>query len=62
MALVVIGLLNKQVASELGTAEQTIKVHRRRVMAKMEVTSLAQLIRVADKVGLSGVAKSHADR
>ncbi|MFM0632550.1 response regulator transcription factor [Paraburkholderia xenovorans] len=62
MALVVIGLLNKQVASELGAAEQTIKVHRRRVMAKMEVTSLAQLIRVADKVGLSGVAKSHADR
>jgi FixJ family two-component response regulator len=62
MSLVVIGLLNKQVASELGTVEQTIKVHRRRVMAKMEVTSLAQLIRIADKVGLSGVAHSHADR
>jgi FixJ family two-component response regulator len=62
MALVAVGLLNKQVASELGTVEQTIKVHRRRVMAKMEVTSLAQLIRIADKVGLSGVAESHADR
>ncbi|MFM0220479.1 response regulator transcription factor [Paraburkholderia dipogonis] len=62
MALVVIGLLNKQVASELGTVEQTIKVHRRRVMAKMEATSLAQLIRFADKVGLSGVVESHADR
>ena len=60
MALVVTGLLNKQVASELGTVEQTIKAHRRRVMAKMEVTSLAQLIRIADKIGLSGVAESHA--
>jgi FixJ family two-component response regulator len=56
MALVVTGLLNKQVASELGTVEQTIKAHRRRVMAKMEATSLAQLIRIADKVGISGVA------
>ncbi|AXF17444.1 response regulator [Paraburkholderia caledonica] len=62
MALVVTGLLNKQVASELGTVEQTIKAHRKRVMAKMEATSLAQLIRIADKIGLSGVAQSRAQR
>jgi FixJ family two-component response regulator len=52
MALIVAGLLNKQVASELGTVEKTIKVHRARVMAKMEVTSLAQLVRMADRVGI----------
>jgi FixJ family two-component response regulator len=60
MALVVTGLLNKQVASQLGTVEQTIKAHRRRVMAKMEATSLAQLIRIADKIGVSGAAATHA--
>jgi FixJ family two-component response regulator len=54
MALVVKGLLNKQVASELGTVEKTIKAHRARVMQKMEVTSLAELVRVADRIGLSG--------
>lgn len=53
MALVVTGRLNKQVAGELGTVEKTIKAHRARVMAKMEVTSLADLVRVADKVGLA---------
>ncbi len=42
--LVVKGLLNKQIAGELGTSEQTIKVHRRRVMAKMRVDSVANLV------------------
>jgi FixJ family two-component response regulator len=46
------GLLNKQVAAELGTAEKTIKVHRKRVMEKMKADSLASLIRMADKLGL----------
>lgn len=50
---VVSGKLNKQIASELGTVEKTIKVHRGRVMEKMEVTSLADLVRVA---GLAGVS------
>jgi len=49
MALVVTGRLNKQVAGELGTAEKTIKAHRARVMTKMEVTSLAQLVHIADR-------------
>jgi FixJ family two-component response regulator len=49
MALVVRGLLNKQIAFELGTVEKTIKVHRARVMQKMGVDSLAELVRIADK-------------
>lgn len=49
MALVVTGRLNKQVAGELGTAEKTIKAHRARVMTKMEVTSLAQLVHMVDR-------------
>jgi len=52
MKLVVTGMLNKQIASELGTVEKTIKVHRARVMEKMEVESLAELVRVAEKVGI----------
>jgi FixJ family two-component response regulator len=62
MALVVTGRLNKQVAGELGTVEKTIKAQRARVMAKMEVTSLAQLVRVADKLGLGGAGESHTSR
>lgn len=47
--LVVKGKLNKQIAEELGTAEQTIKAHRAKVMLKMQVNSLADLVRLADK-------------
>jgi FixJ family two-component response regulator len=50
MALVVRGLLNKQIAFELGTVEKTVKVHRARVMEKMEVQSLAELVRLAEKI------------
>ncbi|WP_408351913.1 LuxR C-terminal-related transcriptional regulator [Paraburkholderia sp. RL17-337-BIB-A] len=60
MAPVVTGRLNKQVAGELGTVEKTIKAHRVRVIAKMEVTSLAQLVRVADIVGLGGAGENRA--
>jgi FixJ family two-component response regulator len=52
MALVVSGLLNKQIAFELGTVEKTIKVHRARVMEKMQAESLADLVRLAEKVGI----------
>jgi FixJ family two-component response regulator len=53
MTLVVRGLLNKQIAFELGTVEKTVKVHRARVMKKMEVQSLADLVRSAEKVGVA---------
>jgi len=50
--LVVRGLLNKQIAAELGAAEKTIKVHRARVMQKMEADSLADLVRMAERAGV----------
>jgi RNA polymerase sigma factor (sigma-70 family) len=51
-AWVVKGLLNKQIAAELGTSEQTIKVHRSRVMDKMKVSSVAELVQLAVKIGV----------
>jgi FixJ family two-component response regulator len=51
-ALVVTGMLNKQIASELGVGEKTIKVHRARVMEKMRAGSLAELVRLADRAGV----------
>ena len=53
LALVVTGLLNKQIAGELGTTEETIKVHRGRVMSKMGAGSLADLVRMAEKLKIS---------
>ena len=53
LALVVTGLLNKQIAGELGTTELTIKVHRGRVMHKMGAGSLAELVRMAAKLKIS---------
>ena len=52
MGLVVAGLLNKQIAGELGTSETTIKIHRHQVMEKMGAGSLAQLVRMADRLGI----------
>jgi FixJ family two-component response regulator len=53
MKLVVTGMLNKQVADALGTAEKTIKAHRGQVMHKMQANSVAELVRMADRLGLS---------
>jgi FixJ family two-component response regulator len=53
-AHVVAGHLNKQTAAELGTVEKTIKVHRARVMEKMEVRSVAELVHLAERAGLGG--------
>jgi FixJ family two-component response regulator len=51
---VVTGMLNKQIAFELGVAEKTVKVHRARVMRKMRAESVAGLVRMADRIGVSG--------
>ena len=52
MSLVVEGLLNKQIALRLGTSEKTIKIHRSHVMQKMHADSLAELVRMSQKLGI----------
>jgi FixJ family two-component response regulator len=58
MELVVSGLLNKQAAAELGINEGTVKVHRAQVMQKMRAGSLADLVRMSDKLGIPRATKS----
>ena len=53
MAWVVSGLLNKQIAGELGISEETVKVHRGHVMRKMAADSLAELVRMSERLGVS---------
>ena len=53
MQLVITGRLNKQIAAELGTAEKTVKVHRGRVMEKLGVTSVADLVRLVQRAGFA---------
>ena len=61
MNLIVLGRLNKQVACELGTVEKTVKAHRARVMQKMEVGSLAELVRIADRIAVASLANHATD-
>ena len=51
---VITGQLNKQIAADLGTSEKTVKVHRGRAMRKMQVQSVAELVRLCEKVGIHG--------
>ena len=53
MALVVSGMLNKQIASEIGASEATVKIHRGNVMHKMQAGSVVDLVRMSDKLKLS---------
>jgi FixJ family two-component response regulator len=57
LRFVVRGLLNKQIAAELHTAEKTVKVHRGRVMQKLGVTSVADLVRISQRAGVSPARK-----
>jgi FixJ family two-component response regulator len=50
MPLVAAGLVNKQIAAELGVSEVTVKVHRAQVMQKMQARSLPDLVRIADRL------------
>jgi FixJ family two-component response regulator len=52
-ALVVTGMLNKQIAADLGIVEKTVKAHRAQVMKKMGAGSLAELVRLADRAGIA---------
>ena len=52
MTRVVAGLLNKQIGAELGTSEATVKMHRHQVMEKMGASSLPELVRMADRLGI----------
>jgi FixJ family two-component response regulator len=58
MALVVAGLMNKQVAGQLGLSEVTVKIHRASVMRKMEAQSLADLVRMAELLGVRDTSVS----
>ena len=58
MERVVSGLLNKQIAAELGTSEITVKVHRRQVMHKMQADSLPDLVRMSEMLGIRRAIKS----
>ena len=56
MKLIVLGLLNKQIAARLGSSEVTVKMHRGQVMRKMKAESVIQLARMAEKIGITGEA------
>jgi FixJ family two-component response regulator len=58
MQLVITGMLNKQIAGELGTAEKTVKVHRGRVMEKLGVPSVAELVTLVQKAQLASAGKA----
>jgi FixJ family two-component response regulator len=57
MLQVVAGRLNKQIAGDLGTVEKTIKMHRARMMAKLGVRTVAELVRLTERAGLKGTIK-----
>jgi len=59
--LVVQGMLNKQIAGSLGTTEQTVKVHRGRVMQKMQATSIAHLVHIAERLEANSRGESGAE-
>src|SRR5262249_3115832 len=59
---VIAGRLNKQIAADLGTVEKTVKVHRSRMMTKMAVHTVAELVRLTDKIGVQPAAVQETAR
>jgi FixJ family two-component response regulator len=57
MDLVIVGKLNKQIGVDLGTAERTVKWHRHNLMQKLQIQSLAELVSIAERVGLATGSK-----
>ncbi len=57
MQHVITGMLNKQIAGELGTAEKTVKVHRGRMMQKLGITSVAELVHLVQRAGIASAAR-----
>ncbi len=53
MTYVITGILNKQIADELGISEETIKIHRRHIFHKLEIVSVAELVRLCEKIGIA---------
>jgi FixJ family two-component response regulator len=58
MALVTAGLMNKQIAADIGLSEITVKIHRGHMMKKMQAKSLADLVRMAEALGINRVGPS----
>ena len=56
------GLMNKEIARELGTSERTIKAHRQKVMEKMAVHSLAELVVLAERLGVLAASSKYPDK
>ncbi len=59
MTYVIAGLLNKQIAVKLGISEETVKIHRGRVMQKLEIESVAELVRLCEKAGIAPSGTPH---
>ena len=53
MTWVITGMLNKQIAGEMNISEETVKIHRGRVMHKLEIVSVAELVRLCERIGIS---------
>jgi FixJ family two-component response regulator len=60
MQLIITGMLNKQVGGELGMTEKTVKVHRGRIMQKLGITSVAELVRFVQRAEVPPPATSHS--